>query len=330
MATTTRNGDGKAEALPYPEADKLGPLGGKVSVLRDPAGLRNALLQEFERGVQTAKDAVIAVDQSPTTAVHDARKGLRRARAVLELLSGALPKGERRAVAKALQDARRALSTIRDHAVAPETLGALALDDQDRVTAKRILDNAAEALPAVQEIKQLLAESAARAAAQAEALTAALPAEVELDTLLDGIRGVYAEARHARDSAKSSKPWFHAWRRRSKELGYQLELVASHAGPRLAAIHSEIDGITDTLGPAVDLIMVREFVSTYNQGVSDDDLDHLKSAIDSALGDLMKDTRKAGRDSFAMKPRKLAKRLEKAVKRDLTPVDDHDANGELA
>lgn len=327
---TTMNGDGKTDTLPYPEDDKLGPLGGQVSVLSDAVGLRKALLREFDRGVQTAKHAVAAVDQSAITAVHEARKGLRRARAVLELLSGALPKSERRAVGKALQEARRALSTIRDHAVAPETLGALALDDHDRATAKRILDNAAEALPAVHEIKQLLAESAARAAAQGEALAAAVPAEIDLDTLLDGIRSVYAEARRARRSAKKSKPWFHAWRRRSKELGYQLELLATHAGPRLAAIHSELEGITDTLGPAVDLIMVREFVGTYNQGVSDDDLDHLKDSIDTALVDLMKSTRKAGRDSFAQKPRKFARRLQKAVKRDLTPVDDHDPHAELA
>ncbi len=329
MATTT-NGDGKSEAVPYTEADKLGPLGTQGSVLRDPAGLRTALLKEFARGVQAAKDAVIAVDRTATTAVHDARKGLRRARAVLELVSGALPKSERRAVGTALQEARRALSTIRDHAVAPETLGALTLGDRDRATAKRILDNAAEALPAISEIKQLVAETAARAAAQGEALAAALPAEIELATLIDGIRAVYAEARHAHASSKKSKAWFHVWRRRAKELGYQLELLASHSGARLAAIHSEIDGLTDTLGPAVDLIMVREFISTYNQGVSENDLEHLRKAIDAALSDLMKDTRKAGRDLFAMKPKKLAKRLQKAIKRDLTPTDDHDPHEDLA
>lgn len=329
MATTT-NGDGQVETLPYPEHDKLGPLGGKLSVLRDSVELRKALLREFERGVQTAKDAVAAVDHGTTAAVHQARKGLRRARAVLELVAGALPKSERRAVGKALRDARRALSTIRDHAVAPETLGSLPLGEEDRATAKRVLDNAAEALPAVQEIKQLLAESAARAAAQGEALAASLPAEIEFDTVLDGIRGVYAEARRARRAGKRSKQWFHAWRRRSKELCYQLELVAEHAGPRLTAIHSEIEGLCDTLGPAVDLVMVREFISTYNQGIGSDELDHLKSAIDAQLMDLMKDTRKAGRDLFALKPKRLTKRLQKSVKRDLTPVDEQQHDGELA
>ena len=322
--------EAKAETIPYREDDKLGPLGAKVSALHDPVELRNALLQAFHDAVQTAKDAVAAVDRSPTDAVHDARKGLRRARAVLELVSSALPKSERKAVTKAIQEARRALSTLRDHAVAPETLGQLPLGDEDRSTAKRVLDNAAEALPAAQEIKQLLAESAARAAAQGEALEAALPAEIDLDTVLDGIRGIYAEARRERRAGKRSKDSFHSWRRRSKELGYQLDFLCSHAGPRVHAIHSEIEGLSDTLGPAVDLIMVRDFLGTHNQGISADELEHLESAVDAQLGDLMKQTRKTGRDTFSQKPKKFAKRIEKSIKRDLAPADDHDngANGD--
>ncbi|MBA3463304.1 MAG: CHAD domain-containing protein [Deltaproteobacteria bacterium] len=323
MATTTTT-ETKIEAMPYSESDKLGPLGAKISALEDPAELRSALLREFHEAVQTAKQAVAAVDRSSTEAVHGARKGLRRARAVLELLEGALPKSERRAVGKALQEARRALSVSRDHAVAPQTLAGLPLGDEDRATAKRVLDNAAEALPAVQEIKQLLAESAARAAAQGEALEAALPAEITFETLLDGIRGVYSEARHAHGASKRSKQWFHTWRRRSKELAYQLDIVCAHAGPRVHAIHSELEGLTDTLGPAVDLVMVREYVTTFSQGVGADELANLKCAIDAQLDDLMKATRKAGRDTFEQKPKKFAKRIAKAIKRDLAPPDDHD------
>ncbi|MBL9015980.1 MAG: CHAD domain-containing protein [Myxococcales bacterium] len=326
-STPTAEEKTKLETVPYREDDKLGPLGAKVSALHDPKELRSALLQAFHEAVQSAKDAVAAVDRSPTDAVHSARKGLRRARAVLELVAGALPKGERKAVTKALQEARRALSTVRDHAVAPETLGQLPLGDEDRATAKRVLDNAAEALPATQEIKQLLAESAARAAAQGEALEAALPAEIELDTVLDGIRGVYAEARRARRGGKRSKQWFHSWRRRSKELGYQLDFLCAHAGPRIHAIHSEIEGLSDTLGPAVDLVMVRDFLETHNQGISGDELEHLQSAVDAQLGDLMKQTRKAGRDTFSQKPKKFAKRIAKAIKRDLTPPDEHHDDG---
>lgn len=320
----------RGEAVRYHEEDKLGPLGAKVSALWDPTDLRKMLVREFNAAVTKAKDAASSVDQGATIAVHEARKALRRARAVLSMVSGALPKGERRAVRATLQEARRSLSTARDHAVAPETLASIALSDEDRATAKRVLDNAAEALPPTKELKQLLAEAATRAAAQAEALEAALPQELPWKIVVDGIKDVYAEARDARRKGKKSKAWFHTWRRRSKELVYQLELVAEHAGARLHAIHEELEGIANTQSPAVDLIMLREFVNTYAQGIQSDAVEHLRDSIESALDDLMTAARDAGRDAYSQRPKRFAKRLSKAMKRDLTPPDDADLTTELA
>ena len=319
-----------AEALPYPEHDKLGPLGSRASALHDPLELRAKLLDEFNSAVHAARDAAAAVDTGSAVAVHDSRKALRRARAVLSMIASALPKGERRAVKTALQEARRSLSTIRDHSVAPETLGQAPLSDDDRETARRVLDSAAEAIPATAEIKQLLGEAAARAAAQAEALEAALPACVTWDDVSRGIRALYEDARHARRAGKVSKRWFHSWRRRSKELACALEFVARQAGPRAAAIHGEVDAITDALGPAVDLIMVREFVATHGAGLAAESIDHLRAAVAAQLDDLMKSARKTGRDAFEQKAKRFEKRLTKAVRRDLTPPDDERTNGQLS
>ncbi len=331
MATTDTPETDDEKPLPVPEHDKLGPLGGKPSVLQDPAELRAKLLGEFARAVQNAVEAATSADHGSAAAVHDSRKALRRARAVLSMVARALPKSERQAVKAALQESRRSLSTIRDHSVAPETLGQLMLSDEDRETAKRVLDNAAEAIPALAEIKQLLGEAAARAAAQGEALEAALPAGITWETVSDGIRDVYADARRARRSSKRSKPWFHTWRRRSKELVYQLDFIAGHAGPRANAIHAEMSGVTDQLGAAVDLIMLREFVETHGQGIRANAIEHLRETIEAQLDDLMKDARKAARDAFSLKPKKFQRRLGKSVKRDLTPVDDEDrVNGDLA
>lgn len=325
MATTI-----PGEAV-HREEDKLGPLGTKVSALWDPKDLRTMLVGEFNAAVQKAKDAASSVeDRGATIAVHEARKGLRRARAVLSMVSAALPKGERSAVRAALQEARRSLSTARDHAVAPEILASIALSDEDRATAKRVLDNAAEALPPTKELTQLLAEAATRAAAQAEALEAALPQELAWKVVVDGIKDVYADARKARRRGKESKAWFHTWRRRTKELVYQLELVAEHAGQRVNAIHEEIEGIASTQSPAVDLIMLREFVNTYAQGIAPDAVEHLRDSIESALDDVMTTARDAGRDAYSQRPKRFAKRLSKAVKRDLTPPDDADLTTELA
>jgi len=327
MATTTEP-DGNRTALPYAEHDKLGPLGKSASPLHDPIELRAKLIAEFTAAVTAAKEAASSVDRGAETAVHDARKALRRARAVLAMIAYALPKSERRAVRDALKEARRSLSTVRDHTVAPITAGSLELGDDDRETAKRVLDSAAEALPPTAEIKQLLAEAATRAAAQAEALVAALPPAIDEKILFDGIADTYEEARRARRRAKNSKAWFHTWRRRTKELVYELEFLAKHAGARASAIHEEIGALSDSLGPTVDLIMLRDFVETHGQGIPGDAIKHLRDTIDDRLEDQMKQLRRDARDAFAQKPKKFAKRLVKSVKRDLTPADDNPRDAE--
>lgn len=314
----------------YPEHDKLGPLGSRASALHDPAELRKKLIAEFDSAVQAAKDAVLSADDGMSVAVHSARKALRRARSVLSMADRVLSKSERRALRDALREARRSLSTIRDHAVAPETLGQLELPEDQRDTARRVLDSAAEAIPSAAEVKQLLAEAAARAAAQAEALAAALPQTVRWEDVTAGIRDLYGEARRARRKAKVSRQWFHTWRRRTKELVYALDFVAAEAGPRALAIRGEIDAIADQLGPAVDLVMGREFVATHGVGLQGDHLDALRDTISEQLEDRMKAGRKAGADAFKLKPKKFEKRLAKAVRRDLMPPDEHRTNGSAA
>ena len=318
MATTT-NGDGTTQALPaIAEDDKLGPLGGKTAVFDNEAELRRALVAEFSAAAEAARDASAAVDRDVDEAVHDYRKALRRARALLTMVSRSLPRSERRAIKKALQEARRAVGVARDHAVAPDTLGALPLGEEERTLAKAVLDASAEAMPARQEIKQLLAEGAARALAQVEALEAALPATVTWSSVVKGVRATFDDARTARKAAKRSKRQFHRWRRRTKELVYQLDVIAGFAGLHTSELQREIEGVTEAQSPVVDLIMLREFVETH--GTRGEGLDHLLAAVDGQLEDLMKDARRAGKDAFRRKPRKFGRRLEKAVARDLAPA----------
>ena len=327
MMTTTSTASGTKQAEPerIAEEDKLGPLGIRASALHDPLELRARLVGELEHAAAAAKAAAALAAQSSTSAVHESRKALRRARAALSMAAGALPRSERRAVRAALQAARRSLSSVRDHAVAPEALGALTLGDDERETAKRVLDNAAEAIPALAEIKQLLGEAAARAAAQAEALAAALPPQVSWDVVADGIARVYRAARRARRRAKRSEVQFHTWRRRSKELVYQLDFVSSLAGARTLAIRADIDEITDQLGPAVDLRMLQGFVKTYAQGLPSGDVDRLCDELQRQLAQRMKSARKAGRDPFRRRPKRFIRRLARAVRRDLTPPADNGA-----
>jgi len=309
----------------FAEHDKLGLLGAKTSVLESELELRRALVGAFAATTEAARDAASKVDSNLHTAVHDYRKALRRARAVLSLLDGALPRSERRAVRHALQEARRAVSGARDQAVAPEVLNSLSLDEIAREAANAVITNAAAAMPPAAEIKQLLAEGAARAAAQVEALEAALPQELAWKTVAEGVRAIYAEARDARQSAKTSKRKFHSWRRRSKELTYALEVLSGFAAHHVNELQHEIETVTDTAGPAVDLVMVRDFVRTYGQGIAPQAFEQLIGALDHQLEELMRDSRTAGKSVFDRSPKKFERRLTKAVKKDLAPPSDEAA-----
>lgn len=310
------------EAEPYMEQDKLGPFGGKPSILDSDRELRRTLVAEFQATAEAAREAAASVDVDTTTAVHEYRKALRRARAVLALVAHALPRSERRAIRRALREARRALSTARDQAVVPDALASAELDDADRATATTILAAADEAAPALTEIKQLLAEGAARAAAQVEALEAALPRELPWSVVERGLADTYDAARRARKAAKHSMAAFHTWRRRSKELTYQLDLLAGYAGPRTAAIHGDLEGVTDAQSHAVDLVMVRELVRTHAAGIAPSALTRLASTLDTQLDELVADARRAGKRVFRNKPRKFARKVTRRVRRDATPDAD--------
>lgn len=315
MATMIESeGSTVAEAPPYAEEDKLGPLGGKRAVIDDDAELRRALVGEFQAAADAARAAAASVDRNITTAVHEYRKALRRARAVLLLVAGALPKSERRAVRLALRDARRSLGTARDHAVAPDSVGLVSFGEVEQHAIDAILASAREAVPPLAEIKQLLNEGAARTAAQVEALEAALPPAIQWSTVLRGLRGVYKDARAARKDAKSSKRAFHTWRRRTKELAYQLDVLSGFTGEPIAELQREFETVADSQGPAVDLLMLRDFVRTHAGTTAPDSLDLVRAAINAHVADLMADSRRAGRDAFRRRPRRFAKQVTKAAR----------------
>jgi hypothetical protein len=189
------------------------------------------------------------------------------------------------------------------------------LDETTQQAAETILNAAREAVPPLAEIKQLLNEGAARTAAQVEALEAALPPSIGWSTVLRGVRGVYKEARHARKAARRSKRSFHTWRRRTKELTYQLDVLAGFAGDGLADLQHELETVTDAQSPAVDLIMLRDFVRTHGAHTTSESLDALVDTIESQIKDRMREARKAAGDVFRKKPRRFAKKLGKLAKR---------------
>ena len=290
-----------------------------TSLVDDGVVLRRALFDELQHAADAARHATNEADDSLTGAVHSYRKALRRSRALLRLVWRELPKHDRREIERALTASRRSLGAARDHAVATDVLAEIAGDDERRI-ARSVLDSAAACAMPSHEVKQLLAEGAARTAAQLELIDAALPARVEWRSILDGLRATYAKAREARRDAKRSRRAFHTWRRRSKELVIQLDVLGKIAGPAFAELRERIVTGTDDLGEAVDLLMARDFVRTHAVGIDKHDVDQLVDALTRDLDTKIREGRRMSRDAFRKKPRQLARKLAKAVHGNVTPV----------
>ena len=77
------------ETVRETEHDKLGPIGAKTVILDNDQELRRALIAEFLSAAQGARDAAASVDKDVDDAVHEYRKSLRRARAILALVGWA-------------------------------------------------------------------------------------------------------------------------------------------------------------------------------------------------------------------------------------------------
>lgn len=268
--------------------------------------VRLSIIDQLVRSADVARHASSGTDLP--TAIHDVRKALRRVRAVVDLCNGALPPRRRRKVLSALRKARHSLGIVRDHSVAPAVLSQIPLEEGDRDGLRVAIEAAISTAPPSEEVRHAVASAAEVVAAQVEIVQAALPAELDWTTLVDGARSTYREARDARKAAKKSKRGFHAWRRRTKELAYQLDILAAIDPAGVAEVRKEIEQASDAQGPVVDVIMVRELVRRHAP-----DAEHrnrLRDALDSQLAPMMKETRKAARSVFRTKARDFGRRLE--------------------
>jgi CHAD domain-containing protein len=303
------------------EHDKLGPLGTPAApgaAIGQPfapnADLRASLVAAFAGAIADAQAASrrpppAAIDES----VHELRKALRRARAIVDLVAGTLARDDRRDLSRALVEARRMLSASRDLAVVPVALTEVALDDAARAAALAIVTGARDAALSVDEVRQTLADAAARVAPLADVMAAALPAALDWDDLADGLADTYRSARRSLARARRSRRAFHRFRKRAKELTYQLELLADGIEGKTSALAHRLSDLGDELGPVVDVIMLRGFLEAHAAPAE------LLDAIDDDLDARIKASRGRAKDLFDRRARKFARKVRRAVRRDHEP-----------
>ncbi|MDQ4098347.1 MAG: CHAD domain-containing protein [Actinomycetota bacterium] len=243
--------------------------------------------------------------------VHDVRKRCKRARGLLRLVRPDMGDEVYHRENRVLRDAARAVSDLRDAAVQVSVYDAVVRDcgvplpGLRATLVKRHEDLRREVL----EGDTLLNLRASLAAAVAR--TETWPVEgVDWDVLGAGLKRIYRRGRTAMAAAYDdpSTERFHSWRKRTKYLHRQLELLEELWPDVVGGAAKTAHALTDTLGEAHDLAVLQGALEAEGFG-SEPGADHVVEFIESRRDVLRAQARPIGLRLYAEKPSRFVARL---------------------
>lgn len=275
------------------------------------AGLRRRLRRHLEAAAATA---TARRPGSTADRIHETRTRLKRARALLRLLRRVEPKAAR-AANRTLRDAMRPLSALRDADVRLATFDALVAHfgaggaPGPAARVRRSLLELRHGEPASAAVVARRLRAAATAARTVHRQLTRRP-DLTSEDLIAGLGATYAQARQAfrRSAEKGSATAFHEWRKRLKDLRYQLRLFRP-AWPRVVkAFEREIADLADQLGDEHDLFLLR-IALTRLESKHRPDTKPLLELLAARRAALRREALAAGAKLFATKPRATARLL---------------------
>jgi CHAD domain-containing protein len=221
--------------------------------------VRRCAREQLEDAVRQLTEEI---ENDPVEAVHEARKAVKKDRALLRLVRGALPDEQRRRENAALREAARGLSGVRDADVMIQTIDQLSDSFAGQVPKRTFC-----------AVRDQLAGGhhgtidSATSSAAARDLSAALARIDDWQLGHGGWRAVgpglsqtYRRGRKALASVREepSLQNLHEWRKRVKDLWYHLRLLQAVCGPAVRGQVKEADKLADLLGDDHDLGVLSE------------------------------------------------------------------------
>jgi CHAD domain-containing protein len=291
------NGEAPTNGQRPVPASGAGDRPGKLA-LADDDSLHGALSTAFADLITYARSMTAEVDQDPVRAIHEYRKSLRRARALVKMMAGALGDEATAELTDGLQRAQRATSDVRDGDVLRARLDDLA----DARGWRKLVPELRQGLDAPEHGAAYARSVLDMGAGLIDGLPArfdqALPADVGWDAVGAGLKDSYrcarkrlAAARKGKGKGSDLEP-LHDFRKRAKELTYQVELLAAGQGGALRKEHRSLARLSEKLGDITDLILLRG---------------HIATGLD-------------GQDKGAKRRRKLARRVDRRIERRVSRV----------
>jgi CHAD domain-containing protein len=272
-----------------------------------PDALRAVLVTRLEHARDALRDAG---PETATEAVHDARKDIKKARALLRLARPDVPDAAYRGENGALRDIARSLTAAREadvlvetlELVAPRLVGQMAEPELDALRV-RVVELAATMRPAQTSGAGAIPEQTVGALEEAIARARALELDhCDANTLVAGSLRAYAHGAAALAAAHDdpSAEHLHDWRKRAKDLWYHQRLLRDAWPELLKAQAGAADRLTKLLGDDHDLAQLAEHLP---------DEPAVLEAVTELRAEIQADAWWLGRRLYAEKPKAFGHRL---------------------
>jgi CHAD domain-containing protein len=255
-------------------------------------------------------------DHTPVEAVHEARKDMKKLRALLRLVRGEIGEDVFARENTCFRDAARELAGVRDADVMLETLESLGLEAattwelRKAIQAHRETDGADSRVAAAQRMVAILKEARSR--------VDDWPLERDsFAAFADGLERTYRRGRRDFRAAREdqSVEVLHEWRKRVKELWYHHTILRPLWPPVMEAIGDEAHELSDRLGDDHDLAILADWVRENTDAPAE-----LFEAVDARRAELQASALEVGARLYADRPKAYVKRLKRLWQADAARV----------
>jgi CHAD domain-containing protein len=275
-----------------------------------PEGIKRMAREQLDKAIAQTKPTAKRRDE----AIHDARVSIKKLRALLRL---AQSKRMNHVFAKELRcyrDAGRLLSEMRDAAVMVEALDKLVGHYAEQLTPKAFAELRK---PFVRTLNRQYFHKNKAFAEMARTLKSARRRVATWSLNDDGFCAVRQGLKHsykkglvgmARVQTEPCVETYHKWRKRVKELWYQVRLLKSTWPATVKQLADELEQLADYLSDDHDLAILRQRV--LQQSPKDrTQQEALVALIDQRRGELEAEANRLGERIYVERPKAFARRF---------------------
>ena len=261
-------------------------------------GLRRIVQEQLQGALEQAQQ--LARDE----AIHDARKRLKRVRALLQLVRPVVGKPLYRNEDHALRDVARPLSELRDAKVLIETIESVSQDDALASVRQELTDRKCS----LDERNPLDAAAASIQAALGR-VSAWTDVPNRWASVGKGLKRTYRQARRAyRDALrKPTVEQRHEWRKQAKYLRYQLETLRPLRPELLEELAKQAEKLGDLLGNDHNLALLRQTLPSVS---GHGDHEEVLAVIDRRRDELLQESCELAKRFFRDSPKKFERRIK--------------------